>query len=289
MIIHPFTRLRFLPACSLFFFLGLTLSSCTSIITTTMIDPAVSNLQKQQDIDLVCEGAASYLLMIDSLIESDPQDKDLLLVGTKAYSGSVAALSSCDAPPSRINAISTKAKKYGKRLLNTLIKTDKLAISDSTAALDSLDRSDSEYLFWGTFGWLGWIQQQSGSPASMADLIVVEKLMAKILDLDETIENGSPHLFFGALYGAKPEMIGGDFTRSRQHFERALKISNRSFLMVQTTYAATYCRMTFNQELHDTLLREVLDYPIAQAPDNTLANQIAKRKAKSLLKDEFFD
>ena len=52
----------------------------------------------QSDIDLVCEGASSYLLMIDSMIESNPDSKDLLKIGAQSYSGSVAALQACDAP-----------------------------------------------------------------------------------------------------------------------------------------------------------------------------------------------
>ena len=190
----------FLGKTILFIFVVIT-CSCTALLTNTIIDPAVSNLQKQQDVDLVCEGAASYLLMIDSLIESNPDSRDLLLVGSKAYSGSVAAFVSCGASPARIKTISTKAQQYGKRLLATLIQTDKSQNIKTSTNLDSLNSKDSEYLFWGVFGWLSWVQQEEGSPGSMADLIVIEKLMAKLLELDDTIENGSPHVFFGALYG----------------------------------------------------------------------------------------
>ena len=84
-------------------------------------------------------------------------------------------------------------------------------------------------------------------------------------------------------------LIGGDPKRSRIHFERALEISKRSYLIVQTTYAETYCRMTFNQELHDALLQEVIDFPLEKAPSQTLVNQIAKRKAKQLLEEKFFE
>ena len=58
----------------------LLLNSCTTLITNMVIEPAVGNLQKQPDVELVCEGAAAYLLMIDSLIESDPSSRNLLLI-----------------------------------------------------------------------------------------------------------------------------------------------------------------------------------------------------------------
>lgn len=265
------------------------LTSCTAIITGTVINPAVGNLQKQSDIDLVCEGAPSYLLMIDSLIQSNPENRNLLLNGTQAYSGSTAALISCKAPPERVVAISSKAQLYGKRLLSFYLPVEDGSADKLDDALSRLTAKDGRYLFWGAFGWLSWVQQQQGSPTSMADLVVIEKIMQRLLDLDETIEKGSTHLFFGALYGAKPVLIGGDPKQSRIHFERALEISKRSYLIVQTTYAETYCRMTFDQELHDSLLREVLDFPLEKSPSQTLANQIAKRKATQLLEENFFE
>jgi hypothetical protein len=265
------------------------LTSCTAILTGTVINPAVGNLQKQSDIDLVCEGAPAYLLMIDSLIESSPANRDLLLNGTQAYSGSTAALISCNAPPERVVAISSKAQLYGRRLLSLYLPIEDGSADKLDDALSRLTAKNGRYLFWGAFGWLSWVQQQQGSPASMADLVVIEKIMQRLLDLDETIENGSPHLFFGALYGAKPVLIGGDPKQSRIHFERALEISKRSYLIVQTTYAETYCRMTFDQELHDSLLREVLEFPLENSPSQTLVNQIAKRKATQLLEESFFE
>lgn len=266
----------------------LTLASCMSLLTSTVIDPTVGNLQKQSDIDLVCEGAPAYLLMIDSLIESDPANRELLLLGAKSYSGMVAALESCSADPQRLQTLSLKAKSFGQRLLSTYIPLQNNRTDQFDDALARLRTSDSEALFWGTFGWLTWVQHQSGSPASMADLPVIERLMSRILELDESVENGSPHIFFGALYGAKPQMIGGDTERSRNHFERALALSNRMFLVVQTTYAETYGRMAFDRELHDALLREVLEFELERAPENTLTNQIAKRKARQLLDEDYF-
>ena len=96
-------------------------TSCTSLITSVAIKPAVSNLQKQSDIDLVCEGASSYLLMIDSMLESDPDSRELLKIGAQSYSGSVAALQSCGAPRERLKTLSDKSARYGKTLLSTML------------------------------------------------------------------------------------------------------------------------------------------------------------------------
>ena len=264
------------------------LTSCTSLITSVAIKPAVSNLQKQSDIDLVCEGASSYLLMIDSMIESNPDSTQLLKIGAQSYSGSVAALQSCGAPKERLKTLSDKSARYGKSLLSAMLPVAEGDQEKFETALEKLSPADAGLLFWGSYGWLAWIEQQQGSPAAMADLVTVEKIMARLLELDDTVEQGSAHLFFGTLYGSKPQMIGGDPERSRYHFERALEISDRSFLMAQVLFAATYGRMVFDQDLHNTLLEEVLAFDLDQAPDNRLSNQIAKRRAKELLEENFF-
>jgi hypothetical protein len=263
-------------------------SSCTALLSNVVIEPSVTNLQRQQDVDLVCEGAASYLLMLDSLVADNPTSRTLLLIATKAYSGTAEALRACDAPADRIMAMSGKARNYGKRLLATRLPMDTPYSPEFEKALESQSKNDAELLFWGGFGWLSWITQQQGSPAALADLIVVEKIMARVLGLDETVEQGSPHLFFGALYGAKPVIAGGNPDKSRFHFERALEISDRRFLIIQTTFAQTYARMTMNQALHDSLLAEVIDFDINDAPEHALSNQIARRTAQALLDENYF-
>ncbi len=263
---------------------------CASILTDTVVKPAVGNLQRQQDVELVCEGAAAYLLMIDSLIESNQTNRDLLLLGVQSYGGSVAALESCGAPVERLQALADKAKAYGRRLLAEVLSPGSALTSASELdrALGGLKPGAARDLFWGAYGWLAWIGQQQGSPAAMADLVVVEQLMRRVVELDETVENGGAHLFFGILYGAKPALAGGDPERSRTHFRRALELSGRSLLPVQTAYAQTYARMVFDRALHDDLLEEVLAFPLESAPENTLVNQIAKRKARRLLAEDYF-
>ncbi len=265
------------------------LSSCTSLVTTTLVEPTVDNLQKQTDLDLVCQGAPAYLLMIDSMIASDPHSVDLLQVGSQAYSGYLAAMGECGFAAARMNAIAEKARLYGTRLLAELLPIGPgVPAGKLEARLAAMRTSQVPRLFWGAMAWLSWIREQQGAPAAMADLVTVKKLMHRLLELDDTYQAGSVHLFFGAYYASRPPMLGGDPAKSRYHFEKALAISHRQFLLVQTTYAETLARQLFDQKLHDRLLHEVLDFPIGSAPDFALSNQIAKRKAKQLLDENYF-
>jgi hypothetical protein len=266
----------------------LSLSSCSSLLTG-MIEPTVGNLQKQTDLDLVCEGAPAYLLMIDSMIASDPDNPSLLQIGAKSYSAYVAAMTECGASEGRIATIADKARLYGTTLLARILP---IAPKDSLDALNQVlqgrNTSDIPELFWGALAWTTWIQHQHGSPAAIADSVKVERIMLRLLELDDTFQQGSVHLFFGGYYAAKPQMFGGRPDLSRVHFEKALVISQHSFLLIQTTYAETYARLTMDKDLHDKLLKEVTDFKLTGAPDAALSNQIAKRRAKRLLADGYF-
>lgn len=274
----------------LLFLSGCFVSSCSTVITGNIIQPAVGNLQQQTDLDLVCEGAPAYLLMLDSMLVSAPDNKKLLLTASQSYSAYATALSEC-APESnrRIPQIAAKAKKYGVALLAQYIplepSTDPLIFEEK---LENQSHKNVEDLFWGTFAWLTWVQAQKGSPESIADLVTIEKIMIKLLELDPTFQGGSIHVFFGTYNAAKPVMLGGKPDLAREHFEQALKLSGRKFLMTQTTYASTYARVTMNQDLHDKLLKEVLKFPLDSAPEFSLSNTIAKNRAQKLLDENYF-
>ncbi len=263
--------------------------SCSMLLSNTLIDPTVENLQKQTDLDLVCEGAPAYLLMIDSLITSDPDSRDLLRNGSQAYSGYIASMVECNAPEARVDAVSKKARLYGTTLLSYLLPiAPNTTEGELTSALARLQRRNVPDIFWGTFAWLSWIQVQQGAPAAMADLIIVEKIMARLVELDEGFQAGSSHLFFGAYYATRPPMFGGDPEKSRMHFDKALRLSERKSLLIQVTYAETLARQLFDRQLHDSLLKEVREFPIDSAPEYALSNQIAKRKAQRLLDEDYF-
>lgn len=275
--------------------LTLLLGSCTGFLTNQLLGPISGNLQQQTDINLVCEGTPSYLLMLDAMLASNPDSKALLLPAAKAYSGFSSALGECEADESRIAEVTEKSHLYGIRLLQHYLPLQNSGYFSPQAGevgfnrqLNQVKKNDVEDVFWGTFAWLSWVQSQKGSPSSIADMAVIEKIMERLLELDETYQGGSIHLFFGAYHALKPAMLGGRPDLSREHFEKALSLSKRQFLITQTTYAETYARATFDQELHDKLLSEVLSFAITDAPDFGLSNQIAKNRAKRLLEENYF-
>jgi hypothetical protein len=281
------------------FSLGLTIilaivlmsNGCTSMIIQPLLDPVELSLQKQTDLELIKDGAPSLLLLLDGLIAKNPHNKNLLMAATKAYGAYAITLHESN-DLDRAISISQKAKTYGMTLLSLLphlgnIHAKKLVETDQ--ALDRISRGQVGYLFWGAYGWATWIRFQEGAPGAMVDLPIIEHIMLRVVELDESYYYGGAHIFLGAYYSSRPAMYGGKPQLSRDHFERALAISNRKFLLTQVTYAETYARLVFDKKLYENLLTEVLDQPLE---DNEMAssNKLAQVMAKKLLDatEEFF-
>jgi tetratricopeptide (TPR) repeat protein len=266
-------------------------SGCTSIIVNPMLDPLTVSMQKQTDLELLQEGAPSLLLLLDGLIAGDPENEKLLMTATRLY-GAYAKILYEKGQTERAANMSIKARDYGIDLINRLHGLENLngmSLAEIDGALKKTDPDQVGYLFWGAYGWAIWIQLQEGAPAAMADLPIVENIMLRVIELDESFYYGGAHIFLGAYYGSRPQTYGGKPDASRKHFERALEINKRQFLLTQVAYAETYARMMFDRELYLKLLNEVLEKPLTDT-DMASSNKLAKVTAEKLLNqvDEFF-
>lgn len=248
------------------------------------------NFQRQTDLDLVCEGAPAYLLILDSLLAEHSDNTKLLQGGIQAYTVYAGAVGECG-HPERAAAMGVKAKDYSLALLRaeTGITPDML-FPNLEAVLAKTGKDELGSLFWGGYGWALWVSQQDGSPAAMAELPKIELLMKRVTALDDTYAKGGAHLFLGIYNGARPALYGGNPELARRHFEQALTINNRSFLPVQVAYAQYYAKTQFDRELYQKLLEEVLSFDPAKVPELTLSNLVAQRQARRLLSkiDDYF-
>ena len=266
-------------------------SSCTSLVVNPMLEPLTISLEKQTDLDLLQEGAPSLLLLIDGLIAADPGNDRLLMTATQAY-GMYASVLAEHGKAERAVNMSIKARDYGISLINRLPGLENLngqTLADLEMALAKIKPDKVGYLFWGAYGWAVWIEYQEGAPAAMADLPIVERIMLRVVELDESYYHGGAHIFLGAYYGSRPQIYGGKPEESRKHFDRALAINKRKFLLTQVVYAQTYARMMFDRQLYLQLLTEVIEQPLT---DSSMAasNKLAKVRAAKLITqvDEYF-
>jgi hypothetical protein len=260
-------------------------SGCARLAINPMIDSVNRALERQDDLQLVLDGAPSLLLVLDGFIADDPDNPRLLLQGAKSYA-SYAGILDEKGEHARAARLSGKGKDYGLRLLRR-----QSCLADSwPETLVDLDRSltvcrgdDVTPLFWAGLAWGTWIGMQEGAPAAMVELPWVVRVMERVVELDDAYYYGGAHLFLGMYHASLPPALGGRPELSRNHFETALALAERRFLLAQVWYAETYARMTMDRDLFEKLLTEVLARPPDLAPELATANQLAAHKARKLL------
>ena len=265
-------------------------SSVASSVSSRLANNLSNAIVNQDDPETVEAAVPSYLLLVDGLIEGAPQNENLLLAGSKLY-GSFASAFVKD--PERAKRLSRRAREYTDRALcihdSQLCKLLDKPFEEFAAAIATLNVDDVPLLYASGTAWAGWIQANSSDWNAIADLAKVKAIMARVVELDETYSYGEGHLYLGVFATLLPPALGGKPEEGRGHFERAIQLSAGRDLMAKVEYARRYARVTYNRELHDRLLQEVLDAD-AVAPGLTLSNVLAKRQARELLAsaDKYF-
>lgn len=274
--------IRLLPVLLALSALGGCASFATSA-TSKLANNLSGAILNQDDPETVEAGMPSYLLLIDSLIDGDPQNENLLLAGSKLYGSYASAFIK---EPERAKRLARKARDYsdralcahGSRLCNLLERP----YDDFAAVIGSLKVGDVPLLYASGTAWAGWIQANSSDWNAIASLAKVKAMMARVVELDETYDHGEAHLYLGVIATLLPPALGGKPEEGRVHFERAIELSAGHDLMAKVEYARRYARITYDRPLHDRLLNEVLAAD-AVAPGLTLSNMLAKRQARELL------
>ena len=269
------------------------LTGCASLVssaTSEMADNISLAIANQDDPATVRDGAPAYLLLIDGLIEGDPQNQNLLLAGAKLY-GSYAAAFIEDEP--RAQRMANKSLSYARRAL-CIEAVEVCAAIDSKfdqfeASLADTGKNELKALYRFAVAWAGWIQINSTDWNAVADLSKVTVLFERCLVIDESYDGGGAHVYLGVIKSLLPAALGGKPELARVHFERAIEISAGHNLMISVLMAKHYARNVFDQELHDALLTAVEVAP-ADYPGYTLINTLAKIQAKQLLAEsgDFF-
>ena len=269
-----------------FFFL--LLPGCSSVIsgaTKNMAKQLQETISNHNDPELVKDAVPAYMLMLESFLRGDPENVDLLRSSADLYTAYTGAFVGDMA---RQQALSARGFDYAKRALchtdEALCQFKSLQYDEFVARLTDLEVSDVPLLTSYGAAWGTWLKANSGDFNAIADLPKITRLFERLVELAPEYQLGSGHLYLGIIHTLTPPAVGGKPDLARQHFERAIAISDGKNLMVKVTYAQQYARMLFDRELHDELLNQVLSQE-SDVEGLTLSNSLARQTAKSLLAD----
>jgi hypothetical protein len=246
-------------------------------------DTLSAAILNQDDPAIVSAGLPAYLLIVDGLIIERPDNAGLLAAGAQLFALYGSRFAEDEAHGIVLTA---KSRRYGERAIcldyPPSCDWSGLEYDRFVAELDLIDAQRIEYLYGYTVRWLSHLDATSSDWSAVGELPWVQAAMERLLELDETHDDGGVHVYLGILNSLRPPALGGKPDVAQAHFERAIELSNGTDLSAKVEYARRYGRMMFDQDLHDRLLEEVLAAP-AEAPGRTLFNVLAKRDAEELL------
>lgn len=348
--------------------------SCSSIFkniaiqsTTEIINDGFNSFMTEEDINLAHEAMASNLKLLETLLQSDPENEKLLLMLCKAYCGYTFGFVEDPKNPdpelaelsiNRAKKLYIRGRDYGLKILKNknpefkkiinggfkitedtlnnlkeegfdenilkpLIKFKdkefetkkefeyildefKFSIEQKDAILrnsrinysyDEFEKSVKNFnkenvpaLFWTAYNWGNFINLSKDDPESIADLGRVEIMMKRVMELDEKYYYGGVFLFYVVYYAGRPTMLGGNPEKAEEYYKKCKQINEGKFLMLDVMFAQYYATQTNNKQLYLDLLNKVIETPSDILPEEILTNEIAKHKAKNLIKiaDEIF-
>jgi tetratricopeptide (TPR) repeat protein len=245
-------------------------------------------IQEEDDLVLAEEATASQLKLAEGMLKADPKNPDLLLLLAKGFGGYAFAFVEPQ-DPDRALSLYHRGLTYGWRLIHQYQGlTDALSANDEKAVKQSLAGLSVDSvpgLFWSAYNWAGWINLSRNDPSALADYWKVEAMMRRVLELEPSYYDGGADLFFAVALASRPEILGGNLGKAREHYEKVVALTESRFLLAHVLFASSYAVQAQDRALYIKLCRQVFSAPPTTKPRWKLLDSIARQRATILLED----
>ena len=270
-----------------------TLSACSINQLTVraampLIDGGVIAVNQETDLKLAESAIPGNISLIEGMLISDPNNESLRLYAAQAYYGYAFGFVE-DTDPVRAAELYHRGYLHARHaLLEDGLSARVLdgELNNLQEDIDKLGKSSVPALFWTASCWAKSIDLNRDKATSLAQLPKAVMLMQRVLELDENFYMSGAHIFFGAYYGSKSPMLGGNYKLSEEHFAIANKANHNKLLVVDLLQAKYLERQRFNREGFHNLLTHIINAPDNLYPEQALINNISKQKASLLLEKE---
>ena len=271
-------------------------------IVPTLANPDV--YLSEEDPELVRDALPFLLKTLESIIDAEPEQDQALVSACSGFTLYANAFLQVDADLAewddyeRALALRDRAASHYVRARNYCLRSFELRYEgiaerlrqDPVAALAVTGVEDVEVLFLLGAAW-GLAISNTLSPDLIGDLPAVRALLARALELDEDYDGGAVHGALIILESLPPE-VGGSPERAREHFERAVELSNGLDAAPYVSYATGVLQPAEARAEWERMLGQALAIDPDEDTRLRLMNLINQKQVQSLLDhadDLFFD
>jgi predicted anti-sigma-YlaC factor YlaD len=252
---------------------------------------------RDDDLELVGQAIPFGLKLYESLLDSSPKNKDLLIATCSNFTQYGVAYLETDAlvlgeashhdEVAHLNARALKlylrAKGYCMRAMEVRFPGIAAALlKDPAAALTPARKEDVPLLYWTAASWGSAIALGIDKPDLVIDLPVVRALADRALALDDTWSKGALHEMFISL-DSQPEALGGSVEHARAHFKRAVELQQGSSPGPYVSLAIGVAEPAQDRAEFESLLKQALAIDPEKDPSTRLVALVQQRRAQALL------
>jgi hypothetical protein len=283
---------RIVSVLSLTVVLGVGLTGCSikklaaDAIGPSLAEPGV--YAEETDPDLVKESLPFGLKTLESLQRASPENPHILLALSTGFAGYAFLLEDeadrlgAERPNEarlahqRASAHFMRARDYALAVLERTHPGLGAGLRrDPARALAGMRTENIPALYMAGATWAGALSADKSNLALLGELPVAAAMVRRVLDLDETYQNGAAHEFFISYEGGRP---GGSKAEARRHYERALALSEGRRASVHLALAEAVAVPAQDVAEFRRLLALTRDTTDAD-PALRLQNAVARRRA----------
>jgi hypothetical protein len=286
---------------------GCDLDKFTVKTTGSVLLDAQVSLEQESDFDTARAAIPGVLKTVEGFWVVRPEDQHLLAILTEGYCQYGAAFIEDDWDEAhltqkfdeekRLDAHATKAftrclnyalLQLGPRWQKDLFGQDAVVaklIADATA-------KQRTPMMWAALAIGSIINHNKGAPAALAYEGVVSAILDKVIELDKTdgvtdqLLLALPHFALGALNSATGAQTGGHPDVAMKEFQTALDITHGRMMLAHVYWAFYVGKGTNDRKMFHDHCVQVLSTDPAIWPEQRLANEVARRRARRYLSHE---
>ncbi len=256
------------------------------------------------DPELVRAAVPFSLKLMESLLADSPKHKGLLFATASGFTQYAFAFVQQDADEMEENdlAVATairvrarkmylRARSYGLRGLEVKHPGfDKALRGNPGATVHVARANDVPLLYWTAISWAAAIADAKDNPDLIGDLPIVEALIDRALELNESYDHGAIHSFLITYDISRPGAEGKPEDRARKHFDRAMELCGGQLAGPLVALAEAVSVRNQNVTEFKELLNRALAINPDAKPEWRLVNLVMQRRARWLLSrtDELF-
>jgi predicted anti-sigma-YlaC factor YlaD len=256
------------------------------------------------DPELIKAAAPFSLKLMEGLLADNPRHTGLLTAtasGFTQFSYAFVQQEADEVEPTnfaaaekmraRARRLYLRAQRYGVRGLEVNHPGfSKNLLANPKAAVRVATKADVPLLYWTAAALGSAISLSQNNPQMVGQIPVVEALIYRALELDESFDDGAIHTFLITFEMSRPGVPGDAVARARAHFDRAMALSHGESAAPLVALAEAVTIQNQNVHEFESLLNQALAINPEAQPDTQLLNTVMQNRARWLLsrKSELF-